>query len=120
MFKVIETKVQLIGYLGTDFEDVGANSGTPPHVRTTMATNETKEGKLITTWHNLDARGRLAMRLASLFAPGRRLFIEGSLRFVDQSHNGVFRGYTAINVTEIKVIDREDLEEKNLETLKPN
>lgn len=113
----LRNKVSLIGRLGAQPEVVTFDSGRTL-ARFSLATNErykNKEGvwQDNTQWHNLNAWGKTAERVAKMLNKGQEILVEG--RIVNNSYEtkeGEKRFGTSIEVNEFLMISPKDDEKK--------
>lgn len=108
-------KTQLLGNLGKDPEMKYTQGGTAV-CKFSVATTRTmkdREGnrKEETQWHSVVTFGKLAELCAEYLAKGRKVFVEGWIRYSkSDGADGVTRYYTDIVADEVKFLDRSDRE----------
>ena len=113
MFSTVDNRVQLIGFLGQEIEVKEIAEGKKvAHV--SMATHESSKGadgkkEILTTWHNLTARGKKAEIMAKIFTKGQRLYVEGKLNYREYTgKDKVKKQATEIVISDFKKLERDD------------
>lgn len=109
---LVQNSVHLIGNLGQDPNFYESDNG-GKFVRLSLATNEVytaKNGEKVTKtyWHTCVANGKLAESLKNNTAKGRKIAIQGQLRYSQYTDKqGVDRTSAEIRINDYYLLDKQ-------------